>query len=101
MGPVSAFGFSVCGWVRFEALDWRGRGGWDWPGRGAKSFWRQVLIKMPGASSHRKTSGRKSQYAAITMNESHFVLTIPREEVAWMQGGINLQPAGHGPEREA
>ena len=27
MGPVSAFGFSVCGWVRFEARGWRGRGG--------------------------------------------------------------------------
>ena len=27
MGPISDIGFSVCGWVRFEALGWRGRGG--------------------------------------------------------------------------
>ena len=24
MGPISDIGFSVCGWVRFEALGWRG-----------------------------------------------------------------------------
>jgi hypothetical protein len=30
---------------------------------------------------------------AITKVESHFALTIPREEVPWMQGGINLRQA--------
>ena len=58
----------------------RGRDGWDWPGRlgrGAKSFWRQVVMEMAGASSPGKTSDRKSQYAAITKKESYFAVTIP------------------------
>jgi hypothetical protein len=57
MGPVSAFGFSVCGWVRFEALGWRGRGG-DRPRHPGRCAGHQQQGDRPGKQSKGMGTGQ-------------------------------------------
>ena len=55
--------------------------------RGAKSFWRQVLMEMPDACSSKMTSGMNRNDPAITKYEFHYAYTMVREELDWIQSG--------------
>jgi hypothetical protein len=66
------------GWLRLARPAW------------AKSLWKQMVMKIAGASSYGRITTRRPQDSATSKKKSYYAQTIARKEVPWMQGEMNL-----------